>query len=133
MLHVSGASNDNGNDAYYKVMGNGKYGRVNLYGLGVKAIDVNGTVPSRKSSHRAALQLQARNEELQKELNELRSIVRENRTQGNPSNSLNALTPNNHVQASTSVTQSPIIEVSHLKLYYKCTTFEKWHINGLHQ
>ena len=23
MLHVSGASSDNGNDAYYKVMGNG--------------------------------------------------------------------------------------------------------------
>ena len=70
MLHVSGASSDNGNDAYYKVMGNGKYGRVNLYGLGVKAADVNGTVHSRKASHRAALQLQARNEELQKELNE---------------------------------------------------------------
>ena len=78
MLHVSGASSDNGNDAYYKVMGNGKYGRVNLYGLGVKTVDVNGTVPSRKSSHRVALQLQARNEELHKELNELRSIVREN-------------------------------------------------------
>ena len=132
MLHASGASSDNGNDAYYKVIGNGKYGRVNLYGLGVKAADVNGTVPSRKASHHAALQLQARNEELQKELNELRSIVRENRMQGNPSDSSNALTPNNHVQASTSVTQSPI-EVSYLKLYYKCTTFEKWHINGLHQ
>ena len=132
MLHASGASSDNGNDAYYKVIGNGKYGRVNLYGLGVKAADVNGTVPSRKASHHAALQLQARNEELRKELNELRSIVRENRMQGNPSDSSNALTPNNHVQASTSVTQSPI-EVSHLKLYYKCTTFEKWHINGLHQ
>ena len=132
MLHASGASSDNGNDAYYKVIRNGKYGRVNLYGLGVKAVDVNGTVPSRKVSHRAALQLQARNEELQKELNELRSIVRENRMQGNPSDSSNALTPNNHVQASRSVTQSPI-EVSHLKLYYKCTTYEKWHINGLHQ
>ena len=132
MLHASRASIDNGNDAYYKVIGNGKYGRVNLYGLGVKAADVNGTVPSRKASHRAALQLQARNDELQKELNELRSIVRENRMQGNLSNSSNALTPNNHVQASTSVTQSPI-EVSHLKLYYKCTTFEKWNINGLHQ
>ena len=117
MLHASGASSDNGNDAYYKVIGNGKYGHVNLYGLGVKAADVNGTVPSRKASHHAALQLQARNEELQKELNELRSIVRENRMQGNPSDSSNALTPNNHVQASTSVTQSPI-EVSHLKLYY---------------
>ena len=114
-------------------MGNRKYGRVNLYGLGVKAADVNGTIPNCKASHRVALQLQARNEELQKELNELRSIVPENRMQGNPSNSSNALTPNNHVQASTSVTQSPIIEVSHLKLYYKCTTFEKWHINGLHQ
>ena len=132
MLHASGASSDNGNDAYYKVIGNGKYGCVNLYGLGVKAADVNGTVPSRKASHRAALQLQARNEELQKELNELRSIVRESRMQGNPSDSSNALTLNNHVQASTSVTQSPI-EVSHLKLYYKCTTFEKWHINGLHR
>ena len=132
MLHASGASSDNGNDAYYKVIGNGKYGRVILYGLGVKATDVNGTVPSRKASHRATLQLQVRNEELQKELNELRSIVRENRMQGNTSDSSNALTPNNHVQVSTSVTQSPI-EVSHLKLYYKCTTFEKWHINGLHQ
>ena len=118
--------------AYYKVIGNGKYGRVNLYGLGVKIADVNGTVPSCKASHRAALQLQARNEELQKELNELRSIVREHRVQRNPSDSSNALTPNNHVQASTSVTQSPI-KVSHLKLYYKCTTLEKWQINGLHQ
>ena len=97
MLHASGASSDNGNDAYYKVIGNGKYGRVNLYGLGVKVADVNGTVPSCKASHHAALQLQARNEELQKELNELRSIVRENRMQGNPSDSSNALTPNNHV------------------------------------
>ena len=132
MLHASGASSDNGNDAYYKVIGNGKYERVNLYGLGVKAADVNGTVPSRKASYHAALQLQARNEELQKELNELRSTVSENRMQGNPSDSSNALTPNNHVQASISVTQSPI-EVSHLKLYYKCTTFEKWHINGVHQ
>ena len=84
MLHASGASSDNGNDAYYKVVGNGKYKRVNLYGLGVKATDVNGTDPSCKASHHAALQLQARNEELQKELNELRSIVRENRMQGNP-------------------------------------------------
>ena len=79
MLHASGDSSDNGNDAYYKVIGNGKYGHVNLYGLGVKVADVNGTIPSCRASHHAALQLQTRNEELQKELNELRFIVRENR------------------------------------------------------
>ena len=78
MLQASGTSSDNGNDAYYKVMRNEKYGHVNLYSLGVIDADINGTTLSRKASHRLVLELQARNEQLQKKLSELRSIINEN-------------------------------------------------------
>ncbi|PWA60130.1 transposase, Ptta/En/Spm [Artemisia annua] len=55
-------------DIYSKVMGNDKNGTAEMYGLGVRASDVWGVVPSRSARHRDKLQWKSTAERLSAEL-----------------------------------------------------------------
>lgn len=51
-------------DVYSRVMGNHKYGAAEMYGLGVRASDVFGVIPSRSACRKENFQLKTKNAEL---------------------------------------------------------------------
>ncbi|KAK2976387.1 hypothetical protein RJ640_008097, partial [Escallonia rubra] len=57
------------NDILAQVMGKDKYGRVRMYGLGVSQSDVWGRLPSRKQSHRIAMEWKANCEQMEERFN----------------------------------------------------------------
>ena len=71
-------------DVYSKVMGNNKNGTAEMYGLGVRASDVWGVVPSRSARRRDKLQWKSTAERLSAELAQYKA--REAQRQGSSDN-----------------------------------------------
>ncbi|KAF5789333.1 putative transposase, Tnp1/En/Spm [Helianthus annuus] len=64
-------------DVFSKVMGNNRNGDAVMYGLGVRAADVWGVIPSRSACHRENIQLKSQCEELTSTVVQLRAQVSE--------------------------------------------------------
>ncbi|XP_021999655.2 uncharacterized protein LOC110896998 [Helianthus annuus] len=64
-------------DVFSKVMGNDRNGDAVMYGLGVRAADVWGVIPSRSACHRENIQLKSQCEELTSTVVQLRAQVSE--------------------------------------------------------
>ncbi|KAJ0957358.1 hypothetical protein HanPSC8_Chr01g0026361 [Helianthus annuus] len=62
---------------FSKVMGSDRNGDVVMYGLGVRAADVWGVIPSRSACHRENIQLKSQCEELTSTVVQLRAQVSE--------------------------------------------------------
>nr|XP_043612408.1 uncharacterized protein LOC122584259 [Erigeron canadensis] len=65
-------------DVFSKVMGKDRNGDVVMYGLGVRASDVWGVLPSRSACHRENIQLKAQCEELTSKVVQLRAQAKMN-------------------------------------------------------
>ena len=82
---LEGATDEPGpQDVYSKVMGKDNNGLADLYGLGVRASDVWGVVPSRAARSRDKLMYKSRCEQLSCELAQLKA--RDSQRQGSSEN-----------------------------------------------
>lgn len=109
-------------DIFSKVMGKDKDGRARMYGLGVRASDVWGIVPSRPACYRETMQWKAAYEGISSELAEVKAMVLEMRG-SNQNASCASSVPVTSTHRPKVATKHPTLQVC---VYFNLVYFLLW-------